>query len=56
MERSWEALVEYGQSNKDNAYTNLTENIDCLFDYDKREALDLDREKVRKLTAHANPG
>lgn len=56
VERIWEAIVEYGHSDKDYAYTYLTENIDFLFDYDKRQALDLYREKVKKLTAHANPG
>lgn len=56
VERIWEAIQESDHKDKDYAYTYLTENIDFLFDYQKRQALELYRDKVRKLTSHANPG
>lgn len=56
VERIWEAILESGHSDKDYAYSYLTENIDFLLDYDKRQALELFREKARKFTQHANPG
>ncbi len=36
VERIWEAIVERGHSEKDYAYGYLTENIDFLFDYQKK--------------------
>lgn len=56
VERIWEAIVESGHSEKDYAYSYLTENIDFLLDYDKRQALELFREKGRKFSPHTNPG
>ena len=55
MERIWEAIVESGHSEKDYAYGYLTENIDFLFDYQKRQALELFRDKAKKFTPRANP-
>jgi len=56
VERIWEAIVESGHSEKDYAYGYLTENIDFLFDYQKRQALELFRDKAKKFTPRANPG
>lgn len=56
VERIWEAIVESGHSEKEYAYTYLTENIDFLFDYQKRQALELFREKSKKFTPRSNPG
>lgn len=56
VERIWEAIVESGHSDKDYAYSYLTENIDFLFDNRKRQALELFREKGKKFAPHANPG
>lgn len=56
VERIWEAIVESGHSEKEYAYSYLTENIDFLFDYDKRQALEMFNEKGRKFAPHTNPG
>ena len=56
VERIWEAIVESGPREKDYAYGYLTENIDFLFDYQKRQALELFRDKAKKFTPRANPG
>ena len=56
VERIWEAIVESVHSEKDHEYCYLTENIDLLFDYQKRQALELFRDKVKKFTPRANPG
>ncbi len=56
VERIWEAIVEYGHDDKDYAYPYLTENIDFLFDYQKRQALALYWDKGQKFAPRANPG
>ncbi len=56
VERVWEAIVEYGHSEKPYAYEYLTSNIDFLFDNQKQKALELFREKIRKIAPHAKPG
>lgn len=56
VERIWEAINESEHRSKDYAYTYLTENIDFLFDYQKRKALELYWDKGRKFVPRANPG
>ncbi len=56
VERIWEAILESGHADKDYAYSYLTENIDFLLDYHKREALDIYREKARRFIQRSNPG
>lgn len=56
VERIWEAIVEYGHDGKEYAYPYLTENIDFLFDNQKRRALELFWEKGLKAVPRANPG
>ena len=56
VERIWEAVNESEHRSKDYAYTYLTENIDFLFDYQKRQALELYWDKGRKFVPRANPG
>ena len=56
VERIWEAIVEHGHDNKEYAYPYLTENIDFLFDNQKRQALELFWEKGQKFVPRANPG
>lgn len=56
VERVWEAMVEYGHSERPYAYSYLTENIDFLFDNQKRQALELFWDKGMKVAPRANPG
>ena len=56
VERVWEAIVEAGRDENDYAYGYLTENIDYLFDDQKRQALALFWDKGQKAIPHANPG
>ena len=56
VERIWEAINESAHRSKEYAYTYLTENIDFLFDYQKRQALELYWDKGRKFVPRANPG
>lgn len=56
VERIWEAIVEHGHDEHDYAYSYLTENIDFLFDFQKRQALELFWEKGQKFVPRANPG
>jgi len=56
VERIWEALAEYDYPDKEAAYLYLTENIDYLFDNQKRKALELFWDKGLKAVPRANPG
>ena len=57
VERIWEAIADAKLSiDPVDAYSYLTENIDFLFDYDKRESLDMFLAKAKKFTMHPNPG
>lgn len=51
-----EAIDYYGHSGKPYAYKYLTENIDFVFDEQKRKALSLFWEKGVKVTHRMNPG
>ena len=57
VERIWEAISEAKISiDPIDAYSYLTENIDFLLDFDKRESLDLFLAKAKKFVMHPNPG
>ncbi len=56
VERIWEAVADYEHEDKEGAYFYLTENIDYLFDNQKRKALELFWDKGLKAVPRANPG
>ncbi len=51
-----EAIRSYGHGNKPYAKQYLTENLDFVFDIQKRKALSLFWEKGQKFAPRANPG
>lgn len=56
VERIWEAILESGYENGEQAYIYLTQNIDYLYDNQKRKALELYWDKGLKAVPRANPG
>ena len=56
VERIWEAVLESEYENKEEAYIYLTQNIDYLYDNQKRKALELFWDKGLKAVPRANPG
>jgi chorismate dehydratase len=56
LERTWEAIVEYGYDHLPYAYDYLTVNMDYLFDAQKRKALGKFWNDGLKTTLRINPG
>lgn len=56
VERIYEALMVLNECPRIEDYTFLTTQIDYLFDAKKHKALEAYWKKLKKATAHANPG
>lgn len=56
VERIYEALMVLNDCPRIEDYTFLTTQIDYLFDAKKHKALEAYWKKLKKATAHANPG
>lgn len=56
VERIYESLLALNECPKVEDYTYLTSQVDYLFDLTKHKALEAYWKKLKKATAHANPG
>lgn len=56
VERIYEALLSQSECPKVEDYSYLTSQVDYLFDLTKHKALEAHWKKLKKVSAHANPG